>query len=312
MNEDPNVLKSGHLSVGDGHELYFEEWGNPNATPMFSLHGGPGGGFSDSNKLLFDPKRHRVIFHDQRGAKRSTPYAATDHNTTQDLIADINNLADHLHIDSFILVGGSWGSTLALLYAIANPNRVQKLLVWSIFLARKFELDYVNEGYAKYTFPEAWERFISFVPPENRKSGKTIMQFYAEQIRSKDEAKALKFAAEWTLWEATLLSKNYDQRRVEAGVLSDDIFPLAMLETHYFLNNCFIPENYILDNIKKIQHIPAFIIHGRFDMCTPPIAAQDLAKAYGENAVLQWTNGGHLRSEPENFAAIKATVNAIA
>lgn len=312
MNEDPNVLKSGHLSVGDGHELYFEEWGNPKATPMFYLHGGPGGGFSDSNKLLFYPKRHRVIFHDQRGAGRSTPYAATEHNTTQDLIADINKLADHLHIDSFILVGGSWGSTLALLYAIANPNRVQKLLVWSIFLARKFELDYVNEGYAKYTFPEAWERFISFVPPENRKSGKTIMQFYAEQIRSKDEAKALKFAAEWTLWEATLLSKNYDQRRVEAGVLSDDIFPLAMLETHYFLNNCFVPENYILDNIKKIQHIPAFIIHGRFDMCTPPIAARDLAKAYGKTAVLQWTNGGHLRSEPENFAAIKATVNAIA
>lgn len=312
MTEDPNIIKSGHLWVGGGHQLYFEEWGNPDGTPIFYLHGGPGGGFNDSNKLLFDPNRHHVIFHDQRGSGRSTPYASTEHNTTQDLIDDINMLAEHLGIDSFILMGGSWGSSLALLYAIANPKRVQKLLVWSIYLVRKFEMDYVNEGYPKYTFPEAWERFISLVPEQKRTSGNTIMAYYAEQIRSKDEKTAKKFANEWTLWEATLISKSYDKRKLEGDILSGDNFSIAMLETHYFLNNCFIPENYILDNLKKIQHIPAFIIHGRFDMCTPPIAARDLAKAYGKNANLQWTNGGHLRSEPENFAAIKATVHAIA
>lgn len=309
--EDPNIITSGYLPVGDGHKLYFEEWGNPEGTPIFYLHGGPGDGFSDSNKFLFDPQKHHVIFHDQRGSGKSTPYASTDQNTTQKLIGDITTLADHLHIDSFILIGGSWGSTLALLYAIAHPERVQQMILWGIFLVRQFEFDYFSEGYAQYTFPEAWERFSSLVPQEKRKTGNSIVQYYAKQIRSKDEAIAKKFVSELVLWEATLISRNYDQRRVEASVFSEDHFAIAMLETHYFLNNYFVPENYILENIKTIQDIPSSIIHGRFDMCTPPIVARDLAKAYGKNATLQWTNGGHLRSEPENFAAIKATINAI-
>ncbi|MGH7204183.1 MAG: prolyl aminopeptidase [Candidatus Levyibacteriota bacterium] len=307
-----HIIKSGFLPVGNGHNLYYEQWGNPNATPIFYLHGGPGSGFNDSNKLLFDPAKHHVIFHDQRGSGRSTPYASADHNTTQDLIADISQLADHLQIDSFIIMGGSWGSTLALLYAIAQPKRVQKLLIWSTYLVRQFETDYVNEGYPRYSFPEAWERFISLVPEKHRTNGDTIMQYYAQQIRSKDRETAMKFSNEWILWEASLISKNYDQRKLESDIFSGDNLALAMLETHYFLHNCFVPENYILDNIGKIQHIPAFIIHGRFDFCTPPIAARDLAKAYGKNAVLQWTNAGHLRSDPENHVAIKATINAIA
>lgn len=311
MTEDPHIIKKGHLAVGDGHEIYFEEWGDSNGIPFVYLHGGPGGGFSESNKSLFDPQKHHVIFHDQRGCGRSTPYASTEHNTTQDLIADINALAKHFDFTSFILVGGSWGATLALLYTISHPERVTKLIIWSVYLVRKFEMDYVNEGHAKDHFPEAWDRFISLLPKDKQKTGDEIMHFYAEQIRSHDEKTAKKFATEWTLWEATLVSKNYNKQGLEAEVLADDNFPLAMLETHYFLNKCFIPDNYILDNIPKIAHIPAFIIQGRFDMCVPPVAAWDLAKAYGEKATLQWTNGGHLRSEPENFVAIKATINAI-
>ncbi|MGI8420195.1 MAG: prolyl aminopeptidase [Candidatus Levyibacteriota bacterium] len=307
-----HIIKSGFLPVGDGHNLYYEQWGNQNAAPIFYLHGGPGSGFSDGNKLLFDPAKHHVIFHDQRGSGRSTPSASLEQNTTQNLIEDINKLAEHLRIDSFIVVGGSWGSTLSLLYAIANPKRVQKLVVWSICLVRKFETDYVNGGYPRYSFPEAWERFISFVPEKHRTNGDKIMEYYAQQIRSTEKNTASKFAGEWILWEASLLSKNYDQRRLEAEILSIDTLPMAMLETHYFLNNCFIPENYILDNITKIQHIPAFIVHGRFDFCTPPIAARDLAKAYGKSSILQWTNAGHLRTDPENFVVLKAIINAIA
>lgn len=304
-------MKHGHLDVGNGHRIYFENWGNLNASPILYLHGGPGGNFSDSNKLLFNPDKHRVIFHDQRGARKSTPYAETTHNTTQDLIADIDRLADHLKIDTFSLVGGSWGSTLSLLYAIVHPERVNRLVLWGIFLARQWESDYVNEGYPKHTFPEAWDRFISLVPPRNRTHGDAIMEYYAQTIRSKNKNTAKKYADEWSLWESTLLSIDYDQRTREAEVLSENNLAGAMLETHYFLNKCFIPENYILDNIHTIQHIPCSVVQGRFDLCTPPINAFDLAKAYGEKLTLQWTNAGHQRTDPENFTALRAIFNSI-
>lgn len=305
------MLKKDFLDVGHGHKIYFEDWGNPKAPPFFFLHGGPGGNFSDSNKLLFNPEKHRVIFHDQRGAGKSTPSAETNHNTSQDLIADINRLADYFKLDTFTVVGGSWGSTLSLLYAIANPKRVNRLIIWGVYLARQLETDFVNEGYPRYTFPEAWERFIDLVPKTHRKNGDMIMTYYAKMIRSKNKETAKKYADEWTLWEATLTSIRYDQRVMEAEILSEDNTAVAMLETHYFLNQCFLPENYILNNIKKIRHIPCSVVQGRFDLCTPPIGAFDLAKVYGKNLSLQWTNAGHLRSEPENLATLRAILNTL-
>ncbi len=305
------IIKKGHLDVGSGHKIYFEEWGNKKAPPVFYLHGGPGGGFSDSNKLLFDPEKHHVIFHDQRGCGKSTPYAESKNNTTQDLVADINSLADHLEIDTFYVAGGSWGSALSLIYAISHPERVKKLLIWSVYLSRQFENDFVNEGYPKYTFPEAWKRFISHVPLQHRKNGDKIMEFYADKIRSKDKDTSKKFADEWTLWEATLLSINYDQKELEQVVLSEDNTAIAVLETHYFLNKCFIPENFILKNINKINHIPCYVVQGRFDFCTPPLAAYDLSKAYGKNLTLQWTHAGHLKTDAENFVALRTLINVL-
>jgi proline iminopeptidase len=301
-----HIIKKGFLEVGDGHKMYFEEWGNPKAIPFFYLHGGPGSHFKDSNKLLFDPKKHHVIFHDQRGCGRSLPHGATQHNTTQDLIEDISRLASHLGIEKFTIVGGSWGSALSLLYAIANPKRVKQLLIWSIYLAREYEANYVNAGYPRYYFPEAWERFIKLVPSEAQKSGDQIMQYYAAKIRSKNEPEAKKYAFEWTLWEASLISMNYTPEACEQYAREEDNVAVAILETHYFLNNCFIPKDYILENIQTIAHIPCHIVQGRFDMCTPAQAAYDLQKAYGNNATLQITIAGHLRTEPENFKAIKA------
>lgn len=305
---DPFVRHSGYLDVGNCHKIYFEDWGNPKATPYFYLHGGPGSRFSDSSKLLFDPEKHRVIFHDQRGCGKSTPYAEVKHNTTQDLIADIERLRTHLKISSMQVVGGSWGSTLSLLYALAHPERVHSLIVWGIYLVRQFETDYVNEGYPRHTFPEAWERFISFVPEKYRKKGNEIMKFYAQKIRSKTKKIATLYANEWSLWESTLMSLDYDKGKLEQEVLSEDNMSVALLETHYFLNKCFVPENFILNNVHKIAHIPCSIIQGRFDMCTPPIGAYDLARAYGNNCTLQWVNSGHSRTEPETLAALRATV----
>lgn len=304
------VRKSGHLDVGGGHKIYFEDWGNPKSTPVFYLHGGPGGRFSDSSKLLFDPKKHRVIFHDQRGAGQSLPNAETKNNTSQDLIGDIEKLRKHFKIEKMYVVGGSWGSTLSLLYAISHPERVKKLIMWGIYLIRQFETDYVNEGYPRYTFPEAWARFISLVPKNFRKNGDSTMKYYAKQIRSKDKKIAKKYANEWSLWEYTLCSLNYDERRVEAEIMKENNITTAMIETHYFLNKCFVSENYILKNINKIKHIPCYIVQGRFDFCTPPIAAYDLANGYGKNLSLQWVNSGHMSTEPESFVTLRAIITS--
>jgi proline iminopeptidase len=301
-------MKSGYLDVGNGHKIYYEDWGNPKATPILYLHGGPGGNFSDETKLLFNEEKHRVIFHDQRGCGRSTPYAQTNHNTTQDLIEDIEKLTKYLNIDIFFVMGGSWGSSLSLLYTIAHPEKVIRLLLWGIYLVRQFETDYVNEGYPKFNFPGAWDRFISLVPESDRKNGDSIMSYYAKNIRSKDQATAKKFADEWTLWESTLMSINYNQKKLEVEVLNEENTAIAILETHYFMNKCFIPENYILNNIKKINHIPCYVVQGIFDFCTPAIGAYDMAKAYGQNLTLQWTRSGHSVRDPENSVAIKTFV----
>lgn len=304
MEEGSHINAKGFLDT-DGHRIYWEDWGNPDAKPIFALHGGPGGGFSDRHKLLFDSKIHRVIFHDQRGSGRSTPFASTENNTTQDLVKDIELLRTHLGLERIHVTGGSWGSALTLFYAIAHPERVDRMLIWSLFLARQFEVDFVNEGYPRYFFPDAWERFISLVPKGNRKTGDDVMRYYAEKIRSDDVAVATKYADEWTLWEITLCSIVYDPAVFEKETIGDkDNLAIARLETHYFLNKCFVPENYILDNIEKIKNIPCTLIQGRFDMCTPAISAFDLKKAYGEKLTLNVVNSSHLSTDPEMSKAL--------
>ncbi|MGI5133144.1 prolyl aminopeptidase [Pseudonocardia sp. CA-107938] len=302
-----HVNRSGRLDVGDGHSLYWEDWGNPDAElVVVHLHGGPGAGFSDSHKSLYDPARHRVVFHDQRGCGRSTPFAATEHNTSRHLVADVEALRRHLGLGRVVVAGGSWGSTLALLYAIAHPDAVRALLLWSIYLATQFESDWVNEGYPRHHLPAEWERFIGHVPAEHRGSGTSVMRFYADQLRSPDPARRQLFAREWTLWESALLSVQYDPTTLEAEIADDPAtLSIAILETHYFLAGCFVPEGHILDNLPTITHIPAIAVHGRFDLCTPASSAHHLATAYGPRLDLRWANSGHLRTDPEMHAALR-------
>ena len=305
MTESESHLNAKGFLETDGHKIYWEDWGNPASTPIFCMHGGPGGGFDDDYKLMFDPKIHRVIFHDQRGSGRSIPFADIENNSTQGLIKDIEALREHLGISKMHVMGGSWGSTISLFYALAHPERVERLLIWSLFLARQFEVDFVNEGYPRYFFTEAWERFIALVPEEHRKTGNDVMRYYAEQVNSKDEEIARKYADEWNLWEVTLCSVLYDPVKLEKATMGDkNNIAIAKIEMHYFLNRCFVPENYILDNIEKIKDIPCTLLQGRFDMCTPPISAIDLEKAYGANLKLSIVNSGHFSSDPEMAGAI--------
>jgi proline iminopeptidase len=296
----PHVNASGWLEVGDGHKVYWEDWGNAKAkTAVMHLHGGPGSGFSDSHKALYDPAQHRVIFHDQRGCGRSKPFASTEHNTTQDLVADIERLREHFGLERVYVAGGSWGSTLALVYAIAHPQRVKRLLLWSIYLARQSETDWVNAGGPKVFLPVEWERFIGMVPEGQRQDGTSIMRYYAGKIRSRDAEEARRYAVEWSLWEGALISLNYDPQQLEAETVeSPGTTSTAVLETHYFMNGCFMPENYLLENVGKIAQIPCDVVQGRFDLCTPAVAAYDLVRAYGEKARWWPVNSGHRRSDP--------------
>jgi len=309
---DTYLQNSGFLDVGDGHKIYWEDWGNPDAYPIMHFHGGPGGGFNDNHKLIFNPDKHRVIFFDQRGAGKSTPFAEISNNTTQKLVEDTEKLREHLNIEKMYLIGGSWGSTMTLAYAIAYPARVKSMIAWGIYLARQFENDLISAGHSRYNYPEAWDRFIALVPVEHRIDGSSITQYYASKLGSSKEHEARKYADEWTLWESTLLSVLYDKRKVEKDVLGDiNNVPLAKLETLYFLNNCFLPENYILDNIKNINNIPLYVAQGRFDNCTPPQSAYDLSKAYGNNMTLQMVNSGHKRNDPELQASLITAINTI-
>ncbi len=309
MKHSEHVNQSGHLDVGNGHCLYWEDWGNPSAITFFSFHGGPGEYFNDSHKALFDPQKHRVIFHDQRGCGRSTPFASTENNTTQHLLTDIEKLREHLAIESAHVVGGSWGSALALLYAIAYPQRVRSLIIRGVYLLRDFEDNWVNEGYPRYQFPQEWERFISLVPEESRTSGVDIMQYYANQMRSDDPEIAHKHAVEWTTWEYCLCSLEYDPAANRKEITQDpNTLAVSLLETHYFLNKCFVEPNPVLSNIDRIKHIPCQIVQGRFDMCTPAVSAWDLHNAYGDNSTLTWVNTGHIGSEPAMLAALQKAV----
>lgn len=308
---DKNTLSSGHLDVGDGHKIYYEEWGNKTATPIIHLHGGPGAGFTSSHKRIYDPKKHYVIFHDQRGAGKSTPFAELKNNTTQKLIEDIVKLKNHVKITvSTHVVGGSWGSTLAMMYAIEHPSLVKSLLMWGIFLNRAEEIDYLYQGGPKTHLPEAWRRFVGLVPAQKRNTARDLVGFYYDKFHSTDAAEAIQYANEWALWEASTCVLNYDPRKLEEEVFKENNLAIANLEAHYFLHDCFISPNYILRNISKISHIPSTVVQGRYDFCTPPYSAVDLADAYGDNLSLHMVNNGHLRSEPETLASLRIYTSA--
>ncbi|WP_430782444.1 prolyl aminopeptidase [Actinoplanes sp. G11-F43] len=306
------IAADGHLDVGDGHRVHWESWGNPAGVPVILLHGGPGAGYGDSHKALFDPARHHVLFHDQRGCGRSTPFAETGHNTTGHLIADIEALRRHLGWESAHLAGGSWGATLALLYAMRHPGRVRGLTLWSVYLARRADDAWAMGGPPRHFLPAEWDRFTGPVPADLRDDPEAVMAHYHRGLRDEDAAVARRHAVEWALWEAALTSLDYDPVRNERLATGDPTtVPIARLETHYFTNGCFIPENHILDAVGAVRHIPATLVHGRFDMCTPPAGAYELRQAYGENLALRWVNSGHLRTDPEMFAALRAATAAL-
>ena len=300
----------GHLQVSDIHHLYYEQCGNPNGKPVVFLHGGPGAGLIPDYRRFFDPDAYRVILFEQRGAGRSMPHASLDDNTTWHLVEDIEKLRKHFGVEQWLVFGGSWGSTLALAYAETHPERVRALVLRGIFLCRPQEIRWFyedNHG-ASAIFPETWEQYVQLIPEPER--GDMINAYY-RRLTSDDASVRLEAAKAWSLWEASALKLLPDPAVIEEFTEPEMAIALARIECHYFVNNCFFEtDNYLIENVNRIRHIPAVIVHGRYDIVCPFMSAWDLHRAWPEASLEIIPNAGHAATEPGIAdALVRATDN---
>ncbi|MAA80046.1 MAG: prolyl aminopeptidase [Deltaproteobacteria bacterium] len=268
-------FNSGYLQVSQTHNLYYEEVGNPLGTPILFLHGGPGGGINTYVRRFFNPNHYRAILFDQRGSGKSTPYACIEENTTHDLINDIETLRKKLNIESWVVMGGSWGSTLALLYAIHHPKCVKALILRGVFLARPCEIDWLyGPNGAARIFPKDYSYFVADLSEEEKKN--PIPSFLKRLTDAKPNVQ-LRAVNDWNRWEMGISQLIPVEEPEDFYNTLDEGLAIARIEVHYFTHNSFLPsENYILDNCDAITHIPCEIIQGRYDIVCPPQSAYEL------------------------------------
>ena len=286
--------EKGFLKVSDIHKIYWERSGNINGKKILVIHGGPGGGSQPRYRRYFDPKKFDIIQFDQRGCGLSEPFSELKENTTNDLVNDIEKLRVKLKIEKWNLFGGSWGSTLSLVYAIKNPSRVSTLTLRGIFLCRKFELLWFYQYGASEIFPDEYEKYISVIPISFREN--LIKAFY-QYLTSSDISLRKKAANAWTNWE--LSTSHLLKKEVELNINSYNSFSdaFARIECHYFINNIFLEENFILNNIKFIKSLPTTIIQGRYDIVCPMRSAWDLHKNLENSKLIIVPDSGHSMSE---------------
>ncbi|MEM9755042.1 MAG: prolyl aminopeptidase [Pseudomonadota bacterium] len=282
------------LDVGDGHQIYVEQCGNPEGMPVVVLHGGPGGGCSPAMRRYFDPAHWRIVLFDQRGCGRSRPHASVQANTTWHLVDDIERIRDALGIGRWAVFGGSWGATLALIYAECLPEHVAYLALRGVFLATQRELDWFYGGGAGQFWPEQWARFSGMVPEDERGD---LVQAYHARLFSSDVVEQTRFARAWAAWENALASVDSDGASGESP--ADYARAFARLENHYFTNSAFLEQDgQILRDAARIAHIPGAIVQGRYDMICPPISAYKLAEAWPGGRLQMVKAAGHALSEP--------------
>jgi len=286
----------GHLPVDHLHTLYYEVAGNPQGAPVVFIHGGPGAGCESSQRRFFNPERYRIILYDQRGSGKSTPYASLEANTTWDLVADLEKLRIHLNIERWHVFGGSWGSTLALTYAISHPSVVRSLVLRGIFLLRQAEIDWFYQSGASHLFPDLWEDYLKPIPPAEHGH---LVQAYYQRLTSPDPVIQRAAARAWSTWEGSTSRLTMDRDTVKR--FGGDHFALAFarIECHYFVNRGFFAtDNYLLDHVERIRHLPAVIVHGRYDVICPLKNAWDLHRAWPEAKLQIVEDAGHSAFEP--------------
>ena len=296
----------GHLKVSDLHELYYEQVGNPNGRPLLFLHGGPGGGIHEDHRRFFDASHYRVILFDQRGSGKSTPSAELRENSTWDLIRDTEILRQHLGVEKWLVFGGSWGSTLALAYAITHPDRILALILRGIFLCRPSEIKWFYQEGASNIFPDVWDDFLKPIPLSERKD---MVTAYYKLLTDSNYSVRLEAAKAWSKWEAATSRLIVSQKAVEEFDDPEFAIAFASIECHYFMNNAFfVTDNWLIENIDKIRHIPTHIVQGRYDMVCPARSAWDLHKAFPEAELTIVPDAGHAAAEiGTKSALIQAT-----
>jgi len=295
---------SGHIQISNIHELYYEQCGNPNGKPVVFLHGGPGAGLIPDYRRFFDQDAYRIILFEQRGAGRSRPHASLDDNTTWHLVQDVETIREHFGVEQWLVFGGSWGSTLALAYAETHPERVRGLVLRGIFLCRPEEIRWFYEESqgASAIFPEGWEKYVAIIPESERDD---MIGAYYRRLTSADQKVKLEAAQAWSTWEASALKLLPDQSVIDDFSEPEMAIALARIECHYFVNNCFFEtNNYLLENVDRIRHIPAVIVHGRYDIVCPVMNAWDLHKAWPEAELKIIPDAGHAATEPGIAAAL--------
>ncbi|MFN3969943.1 MAG: prolyl aminopeptidase [Gemmobacter sp.] len=282
------------MDMGDGHRIYVEQCGHPQGVPVLVLHGGPGGGCSPSMRRYFDPAHYRIVLFDQRGCGRSRPHASVEANTTWHLVKDIEAIRKALGISAFIVFGGSWGATLALVYAISHPDRVTHLVLRGVFLMTQAELQWFYGGGAGAFFPDLWARFCAPIPEDERGD---LIAAYRKRLFSGSLMEEARHARLWANWENALASIHFDGAVSEGP--SDYARAFARLENHYFTHDGFLDgDDWIMRHRSAIEHIPAHIVQGRYDMICPPKSAQRLAEGWAQARLSIIPMAGHALSEP--------------
>jgi len=293
MNKMFNSIKpyvSHHIMVDDIHSLYIEECGNPSGLPVVFLHGGPGAGCAPYHRRYFDPDVYRVILFDQRGCGKSTPHASLENNTSWDLVADIEAIRNHLKIQKWVVFGGSWGATLGLLYAQTHPGSVSGLILRGIFLARDQDVKWFYQQGASKLFPDYWEKFIELIPESERDD---MLGAYSRQLTGDNEIQQLRAARAWSIWEGMTATLQTDQGVVDSFSNSHSALSIARIECHYFMHQCWLEPNQLINNIEMIRHIPGYIVHGRYDVICPVEQAWELSSAWPEAELSIIGDAGH-------------------
>jgi proline iminopeptidase len=296
--------ETGYLPLSGGHVMYWEQAGNPNGRPVLFLHGGPGAGAGAVHRRFFDPNFWRIVIFDQRGAGRSRPLGELDNNSTPDLVSDIEILRRHLAIERFLLFGGSWGSTLALAYAQAHPQRVAGAVLRGVFLGRPQEVEWFLHG-MRLVFPEAHAAFSGFLPEAERSD---LLGAYLRRLTSPDPSDHLPAARAWSVYEGTCSTLLPSPETVSGFSQDRTALGLARIEAFYFAHGLFLPPGGLLRHMDRISHIPAEIVQGRYDMICPAATAFDLAAAWRNARMTIVPDAGHSALEPGIRRALVAAV----
>jgi proline iminopeptidase len=298
------------LSVGDGHWLYVEEVGSRDGIPAIFLHGGPGSGAQHMHRRLFNPQRFHAILFDQRGAGRSHPYLSLNENTTHKLVADIEAIREHFGIDKWLVVGGSWGSTLAVAYAEAHPQRVTGLALRAVFLGTRAEVEWAFVEGPRLFRPELYADFVGLLSQDERADP---IAAYVRRLADDDPEVQAPAAHAWAAYERALSELVPAQPRIPAALgRSERLPPTAIIEGHYIRSDFFLKDRQLLDEAHRLNGIPGVIVQGRYDLLCPPQTAYALSEAWGTCRLQLVDKAGHAITEPGVMDALTAAVDELA